>query len=107
MNTQDKPAVRGPLEPTVRRRELHEMRVAVGDHKMSSEDAREKYLRACGWQYTCQTPGCYWMWLREVPQVLGKDIKQVAFFRPEDALMFQDNLNAAAHPALEEDFDDA
>jgi hypothetical protein len=100
-------AVVGPLEPTVRRRELHEMRVAVGDHKMSSEEARETYLRACGWVYTSHTPGCYWMWTRTVPQTLGKDIKQVAFYRPDDALMFQDNLNAAAHPALEEDFDDA
>ena len=82
------------------------MRVAVGDHKMSSEEARERYLRACGWKYTCNTPCCYWMWMREVPQVLGKDIKQVAFFGADDALTFQDSLNAAAHPALEDDFDD-
>lgn len=26
---------------------------------------RERYLRECGWSYTCDTPGSLWLWRRE------------------------------------------
>ena len=22
------------------------------------------YLEKCGWKYTCETPGCFWLWQR-------------------------------------------
>lgn len=31
------------------------------------EAARCNFLRQRGWKYTCETPGCYWMWERMLP----------------------------------------
>jgi len=32
-------------------------------------DARGKYLVACGWKYTSETPDSRWMWVREIDGV--------------------------------------
>lgn len=30
------------------------------------EEEMQKYLRRTGWEYTCSTPGSYWMWEKEL-----------------------------------------
>jgi hypothetical protein len=32
------------------------------------EHARHEYLRACGWSYTSETPGCLWLWQKTAPK---------------------------------------
>ena len=27
---------------------------------------QHKYLEQHGWKYTCDTPGCYWLWERQL-----------------------------------------
>lgn len=39
--------------------QLHE---AIRRAQESVEQAEDKYLRAMGWDITCQTHGAYWLW---------------------------------------------
>lgn len=31
------------------------------------DDEQAAYLRSCGWEYTCDVPGAYWLWTRILP----------------------------------------
>jgi hypothetical protein len=35
--------------------------------KHKYEEMQREYLRQRGWVETSQTPGCYWVWTKEVP----------------------------------------
>jgi hypothetical protein len=46
--------------------------VSVMEIRLAEEDLGFKvdaYLRSKGWRNTSKTPGCYWMWLREIDGV--------------------------------------
>lgn len=30
------------------------------------EEAKTGFLNACGWKHTCQTPGSYWLWTKQI-----------------------------------------
>lgn len=79
-----------------------EMRSEIGNHLSEAEDLTVTYLRACGWRHTCSTPGCFWVWMRDVPEEIGRDIKVAMFGNAQDALRFQDRLTAEQFPLAED-----
>ena len=46
---------------------VRRMKATASLQQLSSdiEMARMEYLRATGWEYTCKTPGSFWVWTRE------------------------------------------
>lgn len=36
--------------------------IATAEHDL--DNAKHRYLRSHGWQYTSNTPGCLWMWIK-------------------------------------------
>jgi hypothetical protein len=42
----------------------------IQDAANKLEALRNRYLREHGWEYTCQTPGRYWMWKKVVDGIL-------------------------------------
>ncbi len=51
-----------------------EMFNAIKDAENELERVRHEYLRATGWTYTSDTPGCLWLWQKEAPKSRrGKD----------------------------------
>lgn len=36
----------------------------IEDATNDLEQAKHRYLRSHGWQYTSSTPGCMWMWVK-------------------------------------------
>lgn len=40
---------------------------AVRDAENDLKRVRHEYLRATGWTYTSNTPGCLWLWIKEAP----------------------------------------
>ena len=83
-----------------------EMRSEIGNHLSEAEELTVKYLRACGWRYTCSTPGSYWIWMRDVPPEIGRHITVAMFGNAREALAFQDRLTAEQWP-LGEGYDAA
>ena len=79
-------------------KDIRDLRVQIGHHQMYVSEYTRQYLRACGWEYTCKTPGSRWMWVRRVPAVLGAVLDQVAFYDLQDALCLQDSITAELHP---------
>lgn len=62
---------------------------------------REKYLRKSGWEHTCQTPGSYWMWTKDIGGKLyvcttkdafdfQKHIDYAEMMQPHDAMLDED-----------------
>ena len=45
---------------------------AIQDAKNELERAQHEYLRATGWQYTSETPGCLWLWQKATPEPRDK-----------------------------------
>ena len=45
----------------------HELLEKIEDAEMALGNRRDTFLRASGWTYTCETPGCFWMWQKELP----------------------------------------
>ncbi len=41
---------------------------AIQDAKNELEHRQHEYLRATGWTYTSETPGCLWLWQKEAPK---------------------------------------
>jgi hypothetical protein len=41
---------------------------AIKDAENDLERAQHEYLRATGWNYTSETPGCLWLWQKEAPK---------------------------------------
>lgn len=41
---------------------------AIRDAENAVERAEHEYLRATGWTYTSETPGCLWLWQKECPK---------------------------------------
>lgn len=39
----------------------------VESAKQKVRAKQSTFLRASGWTYTCETPGCYWMWQKALP----------------------------------------
>lgn len=37
----------------------------IEQHLSNVEGARKSYLRRHGWKETCNTPGSYWLWVRD------------------------------------------
>ena len=52
--------------------------------------ARHNYLKGRGWEWTCQTPGCVWMWMRTIP-----DGRTLLVLTEAQALAFQRELEVA------------
>jgi hypothetical protein len=40
---------------------------AIKDAENELERVQHEYLRACGWNYTSETPGCLWLWQKTAP----------------------------------------
>jgi hypothetical protein len=38
----------------------------VEDAEFKLGNTQHTFLRASGWTYTCETPGCYWMWQKKL-----------------------------------------
>ena len=36
----------------------------IEDARHDLEQAKHRYLRSHGWEYTSDTPGCLWMWVK-------------------------------------------
>jgi hypothetical protein len=54
----------------------YQMMEAIDDALEKVGALKVKYLRQSGWHYTCQTPGSYWMWMKELDgkhYLLGRD----------------------------------
>lgn len=45
----------------------HELLSDAEDAEREAGYVRDTFLRVSGWTYTCQTPGCYWMWQKALP----------------------------------------
>lgn len=60
---------------------------AIDEAERRMRSAEEKYLRKCGWEYTCATPGHFWMWQR----TLGDGRTLIA--ERETALRFAATMN--------------
>lgn len=41
---------------------------AIKDAENELERVQHEYLRATGWTYTSDTPGCLWLWQKETPE---------------------------------------
>ena len=58
-----------------------------------AERAQHNYLRKSGWDYTSDTPGCYWMWQKQIGE-------RVVLVGTETAIGMQEALDRRdpAHP---------
>lgn len=45
-------------------RDLYEV-IESAEHHL--EDAKRRFLEKHGWNYTCQTPSCHWLWVKTLP----------------------------------------
>jgi hypothetical protein len=45
--------------------ELLTMHQAIVASEEELDTLRLKFLRKCGWDYACDTPGSYWVWTKE------------------------------------------
>lgn len=46
--------------------ELWRMDDKISDAKRSLDQAQRQFLRASGWEWTCNTPGAYWLWQKKL-----------------------------------------
>lgn len=53
-------------------------------------DDKDAYLRACGWEYTCDTPGSLWLWRRKYK---GKTI----LVNTDTAMLMQAHVNSGTY----------
>ncbi len=37
----------------------------IGEAESEIENLKRAYLQRWGWKYTCNTPGSYWLWVRD------------------------------------------
>lgn len=44
----------------------YQMMEAIDAAEGKVGELRGSYLRKSGWNYTSSTPGCYWMWTKEI-----------------------------------------
>lgn len=65
-----------------------ERRLAQRDERL--RDDRDAYLRACGWEWTCDTPGSLWLWTRKYK---GKLI----LVNTDTAMHMQAHVNAGVY----------
>lgn len=65
-------------------REKHQDAIADAERTLCT--VRDRYLLAAGWEYTCKTPGCRWMWEKRLPD--GRTIVTTA----AEAMWIEDNL---------------
>lgn len=66
---------------------MRHTREAIEDARTELENVTRRYLLERGWNYTSQTPGCYWMWQKKLPD--GRD----ALVDQQMALNVQDWLD--------------
>jgi hypothetical protein len=45
---------------------IEQLRDDIQDAENQLEHFRSRYLTACGWEYTCDTPGSYWLWTKTI-----------------------------------------
>lgn len=64
-----------------------QMMDAIKDAENELGRVQHEYLRATGWTYTSDTPGCLWLWVKEAPKSRRKG-------RPEGAVMMLDTETA-------------
>jgi len=50
----------------------------LDDAKNAHEEAGDRYLRACGWVYSCATLGSLWSWDKEINGVKVATTKSMA-----------------------------
>ncbi len=55
----------------------------IEDAANELEQAKHRYLRSHGWQYTSSTPGCLWMWVKRCE--IAVDAKGQAITHKEGA----------------------
>lgn len=61
----------------------------VRELEVEKQQAVRRYLETAGWEYTCQTPGAYWLWQKTLPdgrQVLVNESHAVSMQQALDAL---------------------
>lgn len=47
------------------------MKITLLDVRQAEQDAeqlKEAFLRQQGWEYTCDTPGSVWVWVKPMPE---------------------------------------
>lgn len=44
----------------------YQMMEAIDAAESKVGELRDRYLRKSGWNHTSSTPGCYWMWVKEI-----------------------------------------
>lgn len=45
---------------------MSNLREKIADATYDLERAKDKYLRASGWTYSCSNPAALWLWEREI-----------------------------------------
>lgn len=55
------------------KKKLRDMREHIDNMQLAAENTTRNYLMARGWTNTSNTPGCYWMWEKEVIKGINAD----------------------------------
>lgn len=45
-----------------------QIREKIREHSLELNDLRQRYLHEHGWRYTSSTPGCLWLWVKDIPK---------------------------------------
>lgn len=77
---------------TVTYRDIRELQ---NNHQFALNRAQRAYLEAWGWRRTCNTPGSYWLWVRDFSDVDAQRRKRHAAFLADRA---DRGLTEKTHP---------
>lgn len=76
------------------------VRQVIEDAQSKMEDIeieQRRFLKSCGWRYTCSTPGSFWMYEKTIP-----DGRTVLVDHLDTALRMEESLSPIPEPEIEE-----
>ena len=80
----------------------YQLRRRLAELSLDADTVRERYLRACGWRHTSDTPGCFWLWIKTIGGVTYAVSEEHALRMAESASHERENRCTACDRPLDE-----